>query len=72
MIKKTIQHPNGFKAVYYDKRLMIIYTPEGRECLQTEFGSVQTDEEIMERLEEMPDYLDYLESMGLWRSEEDD
>jgi len=69
MEKKTIEHPNGFKAVLYGKRSMSIYTPEGRECLHTGSRSPQTEEQVMECLEEMPELL---ETLGIIATDDDE
>lgn len=47
------RHENGYKAVLYGKSSMSIYKGD-TEVLHTGFRSVNTEEEVMECLDEMP------------------
>ena len=56
--KIRVEHPNGYSGVLYGKSSMIIYRPDGTECLHTGFRNedVKTEKDLYEQLEDMPEF----------------
>ena len=54
---RNYKHENGFSAKLYGKSSMSIYDAEGNEVMHTGFRKPNTEEEVMELLEEMPEFL---------------
>lgn len=63
---KKIYHPNGYSARLYGETSLIVYH-NGKEVLHTGSRNVNTDTEVMELLETMPEFLQKI--MG-WSDEE--
>jgi hypothetical protein len=59
---------NGYTGVLYGRSSMSIYDPEGHECLHTGFRNINTYEELVETVNEQPEFMKALEKM---RSEDD-
>jgi hypothetical protein len=66
VIKYTSE--NGYTGVLYGRSSMSIYDPEGHECLHTGFRNINTYEELVETVNEQPEFMKALEKM---RSEDD-
>jgi hypothetical protein len=66
VIKYTSE--NGYTGVLYGRSSMSIYDPEGHECLHTGFRNINTYEELVETVNEQPEFMKALENM---RSEDD-
>ena len=49
------RHENGYSAELFGKSSMIIFRPDGKECLHTGRRNVNTEEEVMELLEMQPE-----------------
>ena len=63
MVKENankVTHPNGYSAVLYGEKSMSIYNPECREVLHTFSRNSNTEEEVFEQLETMPEFLELL------------
>ena len=62
---KTIKatHENGYSGVLYGNSSMSIYY-NGREVLHTGFRTIETKEELMEELENMPNFVAMLEKIS--------
>lgn len=58
--KSKITHQNGYSAILYGEKSMSIYNPEGREVLHTFSRNANTEEEVLEHLETMPEFLEML------------
>lgn len=56
------KHKNGYSAKLYGKSSMIIFRPNGTQCMHTGSRNVNTEEEVMELLEEYPDFQEDLKS----------
>ena len=52
---KEYKHKNGYSARLYGKSSMCIYF-NGKEVLHTGFRNVNTEDEVMELLEEQPGF----------------
>jgi len=66
VIKYTSE--NGYTGVLYGRSSLSIYDPEGHECLHTGFRNINTYEELVETVNEQPEFMKALEKM---RSEDD-
>lgn len=53
---QIIKHPNGYSARLYGGTSMSVYY-NGKEVLHTGSRNVNTDTEVMEMLEKMPEFL---------------
>lgn len=53
---QTYKHINGYSAVLYGKSSMRVYFGE-KEVLHTGFRNVNTENEVMKLLENMPDFM---------------
>ena len=53
--------PNGFRGVMYGKSSLSIYYPDGMEALHTEERTPQTLSELINIVDEMPEFLKMLE-----------
>lgn len=49
-----VSHPNGYSGMLYGESSMVIYDENGHECLHTGSRNVQTETELYELLEGMP------------------
>ena len=49
------KHENGYSAELYGKSSMIIFGPDGKECLHTGSRNVNAESEVMELLEMQPE-----------------
>lgn len=49
-----VEHPNGYLGILYGESSMSIYDENGHECLHTGSRKVQTETELYELLEGMP------------------
>ena len=60
-----VKHPNGYSGVLYGKKSMIIYRPDGTECLHTGFRNkdIKTETDLYEQLEDMPEFEDLLKAV---------
>ena len=61
VIKYTSE--NGYTGVLYGKSSMSIYDPEGHECLHTGFRNINAYEELVETVNEQPEFMKALEKM---------
>ena len=66
VIKYTSE--NGYTGVLYGRSSLSIYDPEGHECLHTGLRAINTYEELVETVNEQPEFMKALEKM---RSEDD-
>lgn len=66
VIKYTSE--NGYTGVLYGRSSLSLYDPEGHECLHTGLRNINTYEELVETVNEMPEFMKALEKM---RSEDD-
>lgn len=66
VIKYTSE--NGYTGVLYGRSSLSIYDPEGHECLHTGLRTINTYEELVETVNEQPEFMKALEKM---RSEDD-
>ena len=55
-MKKEYKHENGYSAVLYGKSSMVVYY-NGEERLHTGSRGINTEEEVMELLEKMPEFM---------------
>lgn len=55
--EKTIHHPNGYSAKLYGKSSLSVYF-KGKEILHTYDRNVHTADEVMEMLEDMPNFIE--------------
>ena len=60
---------NGYPGVLYGRSQLSIYDPEGHESLNTGFRNINTYEELVETVNEQPEFMKALEKM---RSEGED
>lgn len=49
-----VEHPNGYLGVLYSKSSMVIFDEDGHEVLHTGSRNIQTETELYEVLEGMP------------------
>lgn len=56
----TYSHKNGYSAKLYGKSSMSIYY-DGKEVMHTGFRNVNTEDEVMELLEDYPSFREQLE-----------
>ena len=56
-----IKHPNGFEGVLYGTSSMVILK-DGEEVLHTGFRNVNTEEELIDVLEGMPEFMNIIEA----------
>lgn len=49
-----VEHPNGYLGILYGESSMVIYDENGHKCLHTGSRNVQTEAELYELLEGMP------------------
>ena len=54
------EHPNGYSGVLYGKSSMAIYDKDGHECLHTCSRTPQTEAELYEVLETMPETMEII------------
>ena len=52
-----VNHPNGYSGILYGVSSMVIFDKDGHEVMHTGFRTPQTEEELYEVLETMPDFL---------------
>lgn len=55
---------NGFRGVLYGRSSMIVFAPEGNEVFHTGFRAFDTREELIEFVDEMPEFLRMLKGVG--------
>lgn len=63
-MNQIYKHPNGYSAKLYGKSSMVVFNPDGKECSHTGFRSCNTEEEVMEMLESMPELMNVLKSIA--------
>lgn len=59
-----VKHSNGYSGILYGKRSMAIFY-NGEEVLHTGFRNINTEKELYEELEKMPQFMKMLESLEL-------
>lgn len=59
----VVKHPNGYEGTLYGKRSLSI-SKDGREVFHTGFRSVETEEELYELLEDIPEFFKVLERVS--------
>lgn len=60
---KEYKHKNGYSARLYGKASLSVYF-EGKEVLHTGFRNIHTEDEVMEMLEDMPEFFNSIEKMA--------
>ena len=55
---------NGYRGVLYGKSSMVIYYPDGKEAIHTGNRTPQTLSELMNVVDEMPDFMEMLARFG--------
>lgn len=63
MARLQYKHKNGYTAVLYGSRGLMVRDSEGKEIFHTAFRSVNTEEEVMQFLEEFPEFYKLLTSL---------
>lgn len=61
--EKVYKHKNGYSARLYGKSSLSVYFG-GKEVLHTGFRNVNTEDEVMELLEGMPELMNLIKAGG--------
>lgn len=70
--KKEYVHENGFRAILYGEKSMVILDPAGEEVMHTGFRSCNTESEIMDILEGEPAFIEACQKIAGSAEDEDD
>lgn len=60
-----VEHPNGYLGILYGESSMSIYDESGHEVLHTGNRNVNTEAELNELLEGMPDFVEIMADIVL-------
>lgn len=60
-----VEHPNGYLGILYGESSMSIYDESGHEVLHTGNRNVNTEAELNELLEGMPDFAEIMADIVL-------
>ena len=65
-----VEHPNGYMGILYGESSMSIYDEDGHEVLHTGNRTPQTEAELYEVLEGMPEFVEIMADIVLDEAEE--
>lgn len=66
-----IKHPNGYIGILYGKSSYVVLDKDRKEILHTGSRSINTEKEVYEQLEKIPNLLEILKSIDLDKDEEE-
>jgi len=66
-----IKHPNGYIGILYGKSSYVVLDKDRKEILHTGSRSINTEKEVYEQLEKIPNLLEILKSIDLDKDKEE-